>query len=64
MPLPTPAELHSQLTLTIARAANIKACYDTEHPGPLSLKELLNIQKSLANYFTGQVDAHLKDQHS
>lgn len=64
MPLPTPAEVNAQLTLVIARSTGIKVCYDTEHPGPVSLKELLEIQKGVANYITGEVDSHMKETHA
>ena len=57
MPLPTPIDLHAQLTEIISSTANSPASW-AQHPDPLTLSEILAIKERLAEYIIGLVDAY------
>ena len=62
MPLPTPVELHVQVTDIISSTANCSVSW-AQHSGPLTLTEILAIKQRLAEYLTGVVDAYLEEKN-
>jgi hypothetical protein len=62
MPLPTPVDLHNRVTEIISSTANCAASW-AQHPGPLTLSEILAIKERLVEYITGAVDAYLGEKN-
>jgi hypothetical protein len=62
MPLPTPVDLHAQTTDIISSTANCPVSW-AQHPGPLTLPEILAIKERLVEYFTRVVDAYLRENN-
>jgi len=61
MALPTPVDLHAQVTEIISSAANCPVSW-AQHPDPLTLSEIVAIKERLTEYLTGVVDAYLSEK--
>jgi hypothetical protein len=62
MPLPTPVDLHAQVTEIISSTASCPVSW-AQHPDPLTLSEILAIKERLAEYITGVVEAYLGEKN-
>lgn len=59
MPLPTPLDLNAQITEIISSIANCPVSWE-QHPGPLTLAEMVAIKESVTAHLARLVDDHLK----
>ena len=60
MPLPTPLDLDAHITEIISSAANCSISWE-QHPGPLTLTELVSIKERLERYLSGLIDNYLRE---
>ena len=60
MPLPTPLDLNAQITEIISSIANCRVSWE-QHPGPLTVAEMVAIKERVTKYLAQLVDDYRRE---